>query len=54
MAAAQWDAAALQIHHERCAPLVSIFPLATTGGQRERHNDLNVDEDYGRSGWHAG
>lgn len=53
MAGAQRDVAALPIHHERCAPTLSNFPTPTTGGQRERHDGLDVDEEFERSGWQA-
>jgi hypothetical protein len=48
MAGAQWDVAARHIHHERCVQSVSICPPPTTGGQRERHDGLDVDEEFGR------
>lgn len=47
MAGAQWDVAALHIHHERCVQSVSICPPPTTGGQRERRDGLDVDEEFG-------
>ncbi|WP_211160129.1 hypothetical protein, partial [Aromatoleum aromaticum] len=54
MAGAQWDVAALHIHHERCVQSVSICPPPTTGGQRERHDGLDVNEEFGRSDRQAG